>query len=78
MDLRFLRDSSNRLQEYNFKRLVVVVGHQADSVFPYGCNAIQSNGCFSIILLNEDYNHLEHLEKSSIELVMKKPDERIH
>jgi biotin carboxylase len=37
-------------------------GNKRNSVFPYNCNAIESNGCFSIILLSEDYNHLVYLE----------------
>lgn len=39
-------------------------GHKLNSVFPYNCNAIQANGCFSIVLLSEDSNHLAHLEQS--------------
>lgn len=37
-------------------------GNKRNSVFPYNCNAIESNGSFSIILLSEDCNHLAHLE----------------
>lgn len=39
-------------------------GKRLNSVFPYNCNAIQTNGSFAIILLSEDYSHLLHLEKS--------------
>lgn len=39
-------------------------GNKLNSVFPYNCNSIQSNGCFAIVLLSEDYNHLAHLEQS--------------
>lgn len=39
-------------------------GNKRNSVFLYNCNAIETNGCFSIILLSEDYNHLVHLEHS--------------
>lgn len=38
-------------------------GIKLNSVFPYNCNRIESNGCFAIILLSEDYNHLMHLEQ---------------
>jgi len=39
-------------------------GNKLNSVFPYNCNSIQSNGCFAIVLFSEDYNHLAHLEQS--------------
>lgn len=39
-------------------------GNKLNSVFPYNCNAFESNGFFAIILLSEDYNHLVHLEQS--------------
>jgi hypothetical protein len=39
-------------------------GNKRNSVFPYNCDTIESNGCFAIILLSEDYNHLVHLEDS--------------
>jgi hypothetical protein len=39
-------------------------GNKRNSVFPYNCNAIESNGCFAIIMLSEDYHHLVHLEHS--------------
>ncbi len=39
-------------------------GIKLNSVFPYNCNQIESNGCVAIILLSEDYHHLVHLEKA--------------
>lgn len=39
-------------------------GHRLNSVFPYNCNAIGLNGCLSVILIGEDFSHLEHLELS--------------
>ena len=39
-------------------------GNKLNSVFPYNCNAIESNGCFAIVLISEDSSHLAHLEQS--------------
>lgn len=49
-------------------------GNRRNSVFPYNCGAIESNGCFAIILLCEDFNHLVHLEHSLLAKLGRKKD----
>ncbi len=38
-------------------------GAKINSIFPYNCNALDSTGDFSVILLAEDLNHLIYLEE---------------
>ncbi|MCK5555904.1 MAG: hypothetical protein KAI76_06680, partial [Alphaproteobacteria bacterium] len=52
---------------------VLYDGKRANSIFPLNCDALLQTGCFSIVILAQDIQHIQSLENELEILGISKP-----